>query len=372
MSMFLNDEQKLMQESVRKFTMEEVSKRVNEVDKSNEFPMDLWKRCAELGLTGVAIEEKYGGIAQGPVTELLVMEELSKEMPTLGLILDAHMLTMRTLEFFASEELKQKYLVPGAKGEKISAYAITDVAGSSNYMEWTPIGVYDGDDIVLNNTKLFCTNSHIADFYCFQGFIEGKLYGIIVDKGTPGLESGQIEHKMGLAGTYTGTVYLKDCRVPKTNAILMGSDDRISLAFLNISVIALGLAEGVFEKTKAFVSTRSRMKNPLSSYQTVAHHIAKMAAQIEFARNFIYNAAQLYEEGRPNVMYTRMAKALIPDMVVALTAQCVQMHGGLGYCEDTGIARYMRDAPGLTIGEFPTDIHWDVIAKMLGMPITTS
>ncbi|MEL7563313.1 MAG: acyl-CoA dehydrogenase family protein [Dehalobacterium sp.] len=373
MSYFLTEEQILMRNTVKEFAEGEVRNRIAEIEKSNQFPLDLWKRCAELGLTGIAVDEKFGGLGLDVTTELLVMEELAKELPALALILDAHMLGMRVLEMYANEEQKQKYLVPGATGEKISAFGITDPAGSSNFSEWTPLGVFDGDEIVLNNTKLYVTNSQVADFYIFNGFIDGTLCYVIIDKGTPGLEDGHIEHKMGLAGTSTGTVSLRNVRVPKANYMAITKPPvNQNICFLNITVIALGLAEAALEKTKQFVLNRTRMGQPLASFQVVAHHIAEMATKIEFSRNMIYNAAKLFDEGTPNVMLARMAKAKIPDWVVEITSQCIQLHGGAGYCVDTGIERYMRDAKGLCIGEFPTDCHYDVIALQLGMPIKTT
>lgn len=376
MSYFLTEEQELMRNTVREFATTEVRKRVVEIDRTNEFPVDLWKRCAELGLTGGAVAEQYGGLELGATTELLIMEELGKESPALALIMDAHMLTLRVLEYYGSEEQKQKYLIPAAKGEKISAFGITDPSGSSNYPEWTPLGVFDGDEIVLNNTKLYVTNSHIADFYMFQGIIDGKLCQVLVDKGTPGLETGHIEDKLGLAGTYTGTVSLRNVRIPRSNYIdpaqAGAANPNINLAFLNISVIALGLMEGVFEKTRNFVLERTRFGQPLGSFQVVAHHIAEMATKIEFSRNMIYNAAKLFDDGTPDVKLTFMAKAMIPTWSVEVASLCVELHGAAGYCEDTGIARYLRDAKGLCIGEYPTDVHWDFIALALGMPIQTT
>ena len=373
MSYFLTEEQELMRNTVREFTEQEVKPQITAIEKTNAFPLDLWKRCSELGLTGVSVEEKYGGLGLDVTTELLVMQEIAKTSPTLALILDAHMLSIRVLEIYGTEEQRLKYLVPSAPGQIISAYALTDPAGSTNFKEWSPLGITSGDEIILNGTKLYVTNSHVADYYTFFGIIDDRLRHVIVDKGMTGLETGHIEHKMGLAGTSTGTVRLRNVRVPKSNLIplVQHGFPPLDVAYLNISAIALGLSEGVFERTKQYVLDRTRFRSPLGSFQAVAHHISQMATKIEYARSMIYSVARLYDEKRPNLTLTRMCKAMIPEWSVEISSLCLQLHGASGYCEDTGIARYMRDAKGLCIGEAPTDIHWDSIAKELRMPIKT-
>jgi alkylation response protein AidB-like acyl-CoA dehydrogenase len=373
MSIILTEEQQLILNNVKEFVQNEVKPRVVDIDKTGEFPHDLWKRCAEMGLTGLAVSEEYGGLDQGVVMEQLVMEEIAKESPVLALILDAHQLSYRVIQHVGTEEQKKKYLPPLASGEKITALSATEACGSTNFPEYAPMK-RDGDDLILNCTKIFTTNAHVADYYTVLGLLDGGLQVVIVEKGTPGLETGHIEHKLGMAGSYSGNVRFNNVRVPKENICIPkpGFDYGFAVCYLNISAISLGLSEGVLEKTKNYVLNRSRLGKPLASFQVVAHHIAKMQTQIELARSILYRAAELYDEGTPNMMLVSMTKVFATEMGVDIANLCIQLHGAIGYGEDTGIARYFRDAKCNTIGETSTDIHYDFIAMYLGMPIDTS
>lgn len=370
----LTEEQQLMIKSLREFVENEVKPAAPEIDKSEEFPMQLWKRMSELGLIGIDAPEEYGGLAQGVLMEQIFMEELAKECPVLALVFDAHLLSFRQILKCGTDEQKKKYLSKLATGEMISASAYNDPAGSTSYLEWAPIGVRDGDDVIINTTKVFITNSHVADVYVVQGFIDGPaMYSIIVDKGTPGLITGQIENKMGMNGSYSGTVRFVDVRVPKENILqLVPSTKYDSTMFLNISAISLGLAEGVLERTTNYVKGRIRNGRPLAGHQVVAHHIAKMRAKVELSRSLLYRAAMQYDKGIADLVLTYACKAYVCEMGVDVARQCIQLHGGVGYAEDTGIARFLRDALCNTIGELPTDLHYDYLALTLGLPIDTS
>lgn len=372
MPVILTEDQKLMRETVREFCEKEVRPRAVEVDRSEEFPFDLWKRCGELGFCGMSIPEEYGGTDTGAVAEQIVMEEIAKELPVLALALDANMLSVRTLLACESDELRKKYLPGMATGELMAAYGITEPAGSSNYLEWPNIGVTEGEETVLNGTKNFVTGSHISDFYCILGLIDGALGVAVVDKGTPGLETGHIENKLGMNGSYSGTVTLNNVRVPKTNVLRSVSNPDTPLAYVNISAISLGIMEAVVAKTKDYLMQRTRFKLPLAGFQRVAHNLAEMETKIEFARSMIFGTAQLFDAGEKVEQYTHMVKAMVPTWTVEIVTKCLEMHGGIGYSEDTGIARYLRDSICNLIGEFPTDQHWDQVALGMGLPIQTS
>lgn len=372
MPIILTEEQSILQNVAREFAQNEVSKRAVETDKTGEFPFDLWKRCGELGFTGMSIPEEYGGTNVGAVEEQLVMEELAKEMPLLSLALDANLLTVRTLLAGENEELRKKYLPGMASGKLIAGYGITESAGSSNYLGWTNFGVADGDEIVLNGTKNFVTCSHIADVYCILALIEGQLGVAVIDKGTPGLVTGQLEHKLGMNGSYSGTVTLNNVRIPKTNVLRSVQNADTCLAYVNISTISLGIMESVVEKTKNYMLQRTRFGAPLAGFQVVAHNLSKMQTKIEFARSMIYSTAQSFDAGDKNELYTHMIKAVVPTWATEVVTKCVEMHGGIGYSEDTGITRYLRDSICNLIGEFPTDQHWDQVALGMDMPIQTS
>ena len=370
----LNEEQQMILRSVKEFVENEVKPRAMEIDRTGEFPHDLWKRCAELGLTGSGIPEEYGGLGLGVLMEQLLMEEIAKESPVLALIVDAHLLAFRMISRAGTEEQKQRFIPKLASGEMIGSMASTEAPGSTNYTELPPMGTYDGEDLILNTTKVFITNSHVADLYVFSGMVDGQTIPCVVEKGAPGLITGQIENKLGMNGSMTGTVRCVDLRVPKENILGEAGalDKEFAAMYLNISAISLGIAEAVVEKTTKYVMNRTRFGKPLGGFQVVAHHIAKMTAQVELARSIMQRAAILHDEGTPDLRLNFICKAFTCEMAVQVADLCIQLHGAAGYTEDTGIARYLRDAKCNTIGEHPTDIHWDYLALQLGLPIDTT
>jgi butyryl-CoA dehydrogenase len=370
MSYFLNEDQQLIKQAAHEFARNEVEPRVEEIDKTGRYPLDLWKRCAELGYTGICIPERLGGLGADVTTEMVVMEELGRISPALALIIDAHLYAVATIAELGTEEQKQNYVIPCARGEKICALSSTDPAGSTNYSEWMTNAVKDGSDYVLNGTKVFTTNADVADVYVVQALAEEGLKQFIVEKGASGLETGHIEHKLGLAGSNTGTVNYRNVRVPASNVINPGDSSALWVPFLDVASIALGISEEVYEKTLKYLLQRTKAGKPLASLGPIPFQLAKMAAQIEFARNFIYNAARLFDEGRPDPKLPFMAKAVVTEMAVEIASRCIELHGAVGYCEDTGIARYLRDAQGFTIAEASTNIHWYLVAAMMGIPMT--
>lgn len=369
MSYFLNEEQQLIRNTAREFAQNEVKPRVAEIDKSGIYPMDLWKRCAELGFTGICIPESLGGLGADVTTEMVVMEELGRISPSLALMVDAHMYAVATISELGTEEQKQKYVIPCARGEKICALSSTDPAGSTNYTEWMTTAVEDEDGFVLNGTKMFTTNADVADVYVVQAVTATGLAQFIVEKGTLGLETGYIEHKLGLAGSNTGTVNYKNVRVPKSNLLIPKDSLALFVPFLDVATISLGIAEEVYERTFKYLMERTKAGKPLATLGALPNQLAQMAAKIEFARNFIYNTARLFDEGRPDPKLPFMAKAVVTEMAVEIASRCIELHGAVGYCEDTGIARYLRDAQGFTIAEASTNIHWYLVAVMLGIPM---
>jgi alkylation response protein AidB-like acyl-CoA dehydrogenase len=369
MSYFLTEEQQLIKNSVRDFVENEVKPRAIEIDKTGEYPMDLWKRCSELGFTGVCIPEKHGGLGADVTSEMVIMEELGRQSPTLALNVDAHMYAVATIEALGTEEQKMKYVVTCAKGESICALSTTEAEGSSNYSEWSFSVKDNGDSVVLNGTKIFTTNAHVADVYVVQTVTPQGLKQYIVEKGTPGLETGHIEKKLGLSGSNSGTVNFKNVVVPKANEIISGDAPSLLVPFLDVASISLGISEEVYERTFKYLMQRTRAGKPIATIGAIPAQLAQMSAKIEFARNFIYNAARLFDEGRPDPKLSFMAKASITEMAVEIVSRCMELHGATGYSEETGLARYLRDAQGFLVAEASTNIHWYLAAMMLGIPM---
>jgi alkylation response protein AidB-like acyl-CoA dehydrogenase len=351
MSYFLNEEQLLMQSAIREFAQGELQERAAEIDKTGEFPMDIWARCAELGLTGVTVPEEYDGLGADITTEMMMMEELGKVSPAIGLMLDAHLFALALIQRSGNEEMKQKYLADGASGRKIFALSATDPAGASNVPDWTMFAAETEDGFVLNGNKIFCTNSHVADVYVCMSLTATGLSNFIVEKGTPGLGTGAFEHKIGMHGVNSGCVTYDNVKVPKNHIMGYPTDPHCNVAILHMSMISIGAAETALEKTVEYLRNRTRQGKSLLSRGAISTKLFKIAADIEMAKGLIYTAARLLDEDRGDVRLHFMAKAYIPEMMTQDIAKCIELHGAVGYSEDTGLSLLFRDALGCMIAD---------------------
>ncbi len=368
-SRFLTEEQELMRKVAKEFTEQEVKPRAMEIDLANEFPRDLHKRCGELGFLGVLMPEKLGGLSQGFTTACVICEEIAKEAPGFAISLFVSLGAPTFL--LQCPPLATKYVPELISGEKVVSTPITPPEGSTNHAEWSIMGKKDGDDWILNGTKLYVTNARAADVILAVGLTPDYQVGCwVLEKGQPGLEDNHVERKMGAAGNNSGTYVFNNCRVPKDNFFVMSKSGDFGGGNALCASVALGCAEGVFAKTLEFTKIRTRAGKPIATKQAVSHRLARMYAQIESSRSLLYDAVRLADEGRiaEAKILINTAKYTVTEMSVDVARQCVQLHGGMGYCEDTGIARYMRDAMGTTIADCTPDLHLETIAALLGCP----
>ncbi len=372
-------EEELIVKSVREFVENEVKPQVSRIEESNEFPMDLWKRCVELGFIGVSMPEKYGGMGMRETMDKIILEEIAKECPALALAIDAHHLATRQINSVGSKEQKEKYLPSMAYGETIGAFAATEAAGVIPCMEFQKMGTPTETGFLVNGTKIFCTNSAVADVFILSGVMGDDYCCLIVEKGMEGLQVGGnlVEHKMGMHGTGTGTVIFNNVLIPYSNVMIPEDPSDVNPfasqpCYLDISAISLGIAESVYKKTKTYLMGRIRNGKPLASLQVVARQLSEMKCKIELMRSILYRTADTLDSGTPDPLMVHITKATVPEMTVEVAKMGIELHGGVGYMEATGIARYLRDAMCNTIGENPTSFHMDQIALQLGLPIDTS
>lgn len=365
MARILNEEQQLIRQTVREFARDEIRPRFMEYDRSGEFPHELNRRCGELGFIGADVPEEFGGAGLELDSSLIILEEISKEMPALG----CSMMVSMTLPLFfvcGSNNEHKKLIAPLLSGEKVGAIAQTDPAGVLNMPEWPVLAVKKGDEYILNGTKLFVTNASAADYFMVSGLCGGKPCDFLVKKSTPGFESGAADRKMGMNGAGNGSISLHDVHIPVSDKIVLtGMTKNLAAGYLHMSSVALGCMEGAYEKTRAYLRVRTNKKQPVIEYQAAAHALARMKTRIEACRSFIDDAARLVESGKPDSTLIRMVKVFVTDSAVDVTRECVQLYGGLGYCEDTGISHYMRDAMGTTIGDLTAPLQYDLIARFL-------
>ncbi|MEL7563315.1 MAG: acyl-CoA dehydrogenase family protein [Dehalobacterium sp.] len=375
MSYLFTEEQELMRKAAEEFAVKVGLPALIAQQKAGkerfDFALGLWPRLAEMNFIGIPTPEKLGGLGMDITTELLVLEALAIAGP-LSTNIDAHNLGLHTIEYNGSDYQKERWGIPAAKGEIICAAAVTDPAGSMNFPEWTIRAEETDKGYVINGTKVFCTNSDEADVYVVfttdyeNGFPMGAY---IVEKGTPGLETGHLE-QFGKKGTNTGTIVLKNVEIPKENRMPPGdlaTAPWLSLGYLDAAAMFIGLAKFCLDKTTNYVKQRTRNGKPLSSLQSVAHRLADMYMQYEQARTLMYTAAALYDAGKPDYKMHSMAKIATTEALTKIAHDCCVLHGGYGFAPETGLIQIHSSTPATHVGECPNDFHRDLIAKYLGI-----
>lgn len=379
MSFFLNDDLELLKQSAKEFTETYVAPRVAEMEETNEFPRDLYLKAGELGFLSLIVPEQIGGMGLGLTAVGVVTEEIAKVSPAFAIsyYVDSCMVSY-LMESPHRETLLKKYLPGLMTGWTVMAAGITHPEGSTNIPEWPILAKRDGNDWVLNGSKLYVTNCGKADLVAFIGLTEDhEMRCFIVDPSDPGVDDNYIEEKLGLRGNCSGSYFLTDVRVPDEYSFPKNPLEGFGPGNALCAAVALGCAEGVLAKTMEFVQHRSHKGAPIGSKQVVAHRIARMWGQIEQSRALIYESLGMADRiiATGDVTSAALTKMLICtskyttcEMAIEVAKQCVWLHGGLGIVEETGIARYFRDAQTLSIADGTPDLHIESVAFLLGMP----
>lgn len=377
MPYMLTDEQKMMQEMVRKLAQNEIAPRAAEIDRTGEFPWENIKKMGELGLMGVPIPEEYGGAGYDFLSYIITIEEISRACASTGVILAVHTSvgTMPIL-YFGTEEQKRKYIPKLAAGEYIGAFALTESHAGSDASNIATTARLEGDHYIVNGSKIFITNGGVADVYVtFVRTGQEKGYKgvscLLVDKDTPGFSIGKTEEKMGLHGSQTTELIFDNARVPKENLLGQeGEGFKVAMALLDggrigIGAQGLGIAQAAFDVAKAYAKERVQFGKPIAEFQAIQFMLADMATRIDCARMLVYRAARLKEMGLPHSKEASMAKMYATDTAMEVTTNAVQILGGYGYCREYPVERYMRDAKITQIYEGTNQIQRRVIAKHL-------
>lgn len=379
MSFFLNDDLELLKQSAKEFTETFVAPRVAEMEETNEFPRDLYLKAGELGFLSLIVPEQIGGMGLGLTAVGVVTEEIAKVSPAFAIsyYVDSCMVSY-LMESPHRETLLKKYLPGLMTGWTVMAAGITHPEGSTNIPEWPILAKRDGNDWVLNGSKLYVTDCGKADLVAFIGLTEDhEMRCFIVDPSDPGVDDNYIEEKLGLRGNCSGSYFLTDIRVPDEYSFPKNPLEGFVPGNALCAAVALGCAEGVLAKTMEFVQHRSHKGAPIGSKQVVAHRIARMWGQIEQSRALIYESLGMADHiiATGDVTSAALTKMLICtskyttcEMAIEVAKQCVWLHGGLGIVEETGIARYLRDAQTLSIADGTPDLHIESVAFLLGMP----
>ena len=386
MDFMLDKQHEMVRTLFKEFAEKEVKPLAQEVDETEVFPRVTVEKMAKAGFMGIPIPKEYGGQGADVLTYAMCVEELSKVCGTTGVIVSAHTsLCCDPILTFGTEEQKQKYLVPLAKGEKLGAFGLTEPGAGTDAQGQQTKAVLDGDEWVLNGSKIFITNGKEADVYVIfavTGMIEkrGKMMkeisAFIVEKGTPGFTFGTKENKMGIRGSSTYELIFTDCRIPKENMLgAQGKGFNIAMHTLDggrigIAAQALGLAEGALDRTVEYVKERKQFGRAIGAFQNTQFQLADMATKTKAAQFMVYAAACKKDEytKNPKVSYSveaAQAKLCAAEVAMEVTTKAVQLHGGYGYIREYDVERMMRDAKITEIYEGTSEVQRMVISANL-------
>lgn len=374
MNFGLTREQELVRQMVREFAVNEVKPIAAEIDETERFPMENVKKMAELGMMGIPFPKELGGSGGDVLSYIIAVEELSKVCGTTGVILSAHTSLCASLIYENGiQSQKEKYLVPLAKGEKIGAFGLTEPGAGTDAAGQQTTAVLDGDNYILNGSKIFITNGGVADTFIVFAMTDKSqgtrgISAFIVEKSFPGFSIGKKEDKLGIRASSTTELIFENCIVPKEN--LIGKEGKgfgIAMKTLDggrigIAAQALGIAEGAYEETIKYMKERKQFGRSLSAFQGLQWMIAEMETKIEAAKLLVYKAAWLKQNKLPYSVDAAKAKLFAAEVAMDVTTKAVQLHGGYGYTKEYPVERMMRDAKITEIYEGTSEVQKMVIA----------
>lgn len=375
----LSREQKMIRDLAREFTQGEVAPGAFEKDQTGRFPIELIEQMAKLGLMGLPFPEKYGGAGADAISFALVTEELGKGDGSLGLTYSAHIsLGATPIYLFGTEEQKMRYLPLLTSGKSLGAFGLTEPNAGSDAGGTETVAEKVGETYRIRGNKMFITNASYAKFLAITAVTgrdeRGKrISAIIIPTDAPGCRIHANFEKMGLHSSNTTEIIMEDLYVPCDH--LLGKEGEGLKQFLitldggriGIGALAVGLAEAAYERARRYAKSRVQFGHTISKFQAIQFKLAEMAMKIELARNMVYKAAWLKDQGRPFTKEASMAKLYASEMAVEVIDEAIQIHGGYGYMREYEVERIYRDAKLLEIGEGTSEIQHLVIAREIGL-----
>ncbi|WP_346871142.1 acyl-CoA dehydrogenase [Clostridium sp. UBA5119] len=374
MNFSLTKEQELVKQMVREFAINEVKPIAAEIDVTERFPMENVEQMARYNMLGIPFPTEFGGAGGNNVSYAMTVEELSKVCGTTGVIVSAHTsLCGAPIYQFGTQEQKEKYLTPLAKGEKLGAFGLTEPNAGTDAAGQQTTAVLEGDHYVLNGSKIFITNGGVADIFVVFAMTDKSkgtrgISAFIVEKDFPGFSIGKVEEKLGIRASSTTELVFENCIVPKEN--LLGKEGKgFSVAMktldggrIGIAAQALGLAQGALDEAVAYMKERKQFGRSIAAFQGLQWMVADMDVQIEAARLLVYKAAYKKDMGMPYSVDAARAKLYASEVAMDVTTKAVQLFGGYGYTKEYPVERMMRDAKITEIYEGTSQVQRMVIA----------
>ncbi len=377
MNFCLTEDETLLRKSVREFAEREIKPHVRTWDEAQQFPATLLSQLADLGLMGIQFAPEYGGSGMSAVDYCICIEELARVDPSVSLSVAAHNgLGAAHIAMFGTEQQKQRYLAPLARGEKLAAWGLTEPGSGSDAAAMRTTATRDGDSWVLTGSKAFITHGQSGDTMVVMAVTDKTngnkgISAFIVERGTPGFVAGKKEDKLGMRASETSEVLFQNCRVP--NAQLIGQQGQgfiqtlqvLDAGRIGIAALAVGLAQGAYEAARGYAFVRKQFGRAIGTFQSIRWKLVDNAARVEAARLLTYRAAWLKDQGRRMTLESSMAKLYASEIAVRASEDCVQVHGGYGFVKDYPAEKFFRDVKLTTIGEGTSEIQRLVIARQL-------
>jgi alkylation response protein AidB-like acyl-CoA dehydrogenase len=378
----LTEEQQMIKEMTRKFVDDVVAPKAEELDKSGEYPYDIMDQMADLGMMGIPFPERYGGSGGDWVAMHLCIEEISRGDATLGALLDVTTsVVAQELYEFGTEEQKQKWLIPMARGKEIGAFGLTEPEAGSDAGATRTTAVLDGEEWIINGTKQFITNIGLDNASLViitartRAGEKGKkdlINTFIVPKGTPGFTLSRKYDKVAWQHSATHECVFEDCRIPQSN--FLGEEGKgfaqhlavLQTGRISVGAVCVGIAQACLEASLKYAQERVQFGKPIFSFQGVSFKIADMAMNIELARNMYLKAAWLKDNNLPHELEAAYAKLFASEMVEKVASDAVQIHGGYGFMREYAVSRYYKACKILQIVEGTSEVQRIVISRNLG------
>jgi alkylation response protein AidB-like acyl-CoA dehydrogenase len=377
MDLRLTDEQRMAQQLAREFAAKEVAPYAAQWDESCEFPWETVRKLADLNLLGTLFPQAYGGAGLDYVSYALVVEELSRVDGSIGIIVASHTSLCSNHIYIAGTPAQQgHFLTPLARGEKLGAWGLTEPNAGSDASGTQTSAILDGDEWVLNGSKIFITQGSVADIYVLMAATDKtkQQHGIsafIVERGTPGLSAIPMKNKFGVRASDTAQLTLDNVHIPKENLLGQlnhGFIDTLKIldgGRIGIAAMALGIGRGAYEEALKYAQQRQQFGQPIAQFQAIQWKLADMATELDAARLLVLRAAWLKDQRMSVTKESAMAKLYASEAATRACNQALQIHGGYGYMKDYPVERYLRDAKICEIGEGTSEIQRLVIARQL-------
>jgi alkylation response protein AidB-like acyl-CoA dehydrogenase len=377
MDFLLTEEQGLLKDSIRKFAQKEIQPYVRDCDDQGKWPAEFTRKLADMGLLGIIIPPEFEGAGYSNVDYVIILEELSKVDPSVGLVVAAHnSLCSNHINLFGSEEQKKKYLPRLATGETLGAWALTEAAAGSDAAAMKTRAVKKGDGWVMNGSKMFITNGSLAEIQVIMAITDPEqgrkgISTFIVEKGMPGFKVGKKEDKLGVRAADTSELVFEDLELPEES--LLGEEGqgyRQAMAVLDggrvsIAGFSLGIAAGALDASLQYAKEREQFGQPIANFQAIQWMLADGYTELDAARLLTFRAAFLEDQGKRIPKESAMAKLFASELAVKASSVAVQIHGGYGFIKEYPVEKLYRDSKLATLGEGTSEIQRWIIAQQV-------